>query len=101
MVYGRGKPLAPEDNHRSGHRYRFSRNFPVRRLGRQKLDEAQPRAAFRPRADLDLVRESADDRDSEAALLQLAVAVLRPLGELEPRALVADLDGQPVGLQLV
>src|SRR3954454_23188667 len=68
------------------------------RLVRQKLDEAGARAAGRG-PDLGLICDRADDRDPEAALLELLV--LGPGAWLEARSLVADLDGEPVGLQLV
>src|SRR5712691_1802427 len=51
-------------------------------------------------ADLDLVRDRADDRDAEATFGELVEMALR-LRQVESLALVGDLDHEPVGEQLV
>src|SRR5215210_7206227 len=75
-------------------------NSPEIGLLGEELDEAKPRAAALALSDLDLVGERADDRDAEPALGQL-LAVAGRLAKLEAAAGVADLDREPVALQLV
>src|SRR5437868_12776281 len=70
-------------------------------LVRQELDEPEPGTALLAGADLDLVGEGADDLDSETALLELALVAVLLVEQLEAGTLVAYLDHEPVGLQLI
>ena len=67
----------------------------------QELDEPQPGAAVVTRADLDLVCERADDLDPETALVELSVLAVHGALRVETRPGVADLDHEPVRLELV
>src|ERR671910_903085 len=67
-----------------------------------ELYEPEPRSLpALSRSELELVRELANDRDPETTFVEPILTDKCRFGDREPRAVVAHLDDEPVGMELV